>query len=166
MKIKLIDDNEVDMMSSELLETTEFSSELIMSHEMRNFIEVIDSYNGEKYKRYTEEEIREELKDMNGLRDIKNLLLLKSGKNYIKYINTDLNLLRVGGYLMYVDKNLEYVILMNYRAKLKWSVSLNKHKIFIQDSVVLITEEEIDKKSEYSDELKEYLKNKLRRLVG
>lgn len=80
----------------------------------------------------TKSQIKEHLKDYKMLNK-NNLAYLSTLPQYtkIKYFNTDLQKFRVGGMLLNVDKDLEYIMLWNPFYKKKWKVLMSKSIVFV-----------------------------------
>jgi hypothetical protein len=130
---------------------------------------------GTKQENFTKDDIRERLdgyKSLRTARDKKYLLTLQPFKVWIKYYNIKTNQFRTGGLLSKVDPDLRYIMLVNTRFNLTWSVQLDDNIIFVPDPKIALEKERLkqeeikqQKKIEKTkDKLYElYLKGKLAR---
>jgi hypothetical protein len=108
---------------------------------------------GTKQDNFTKDDIREHLGGYKTLDDKKYLLTLKPFKVIVKYYNTKTQKFRSGGLLVKVDPELKYIMLVNTRYRLTWSVQLEDNIIFVPDPKIAqekkrLIQEEIDKKEQ------------------
>ena len=94
---------------------------------------------GSVQENFTKQEIKDRLIDYVPLSlpldnaDKKALLNLKPYKTWIKYYNIEKRQFRVGGLLTKVDPDFRYLMLVNTKFKLNWSVNLKTNVLFIPD---------------------------------
>ena len=93
---------------------------------------------GTQQENMTKEQVKERLKGykvLKTMKEKKELLTLQPFKVWIRYFNTVTKEFRVGGLLKLVDPDLKYIMLVNTRNKLTWSVQLKDTYIFIPKDI-------------------------------
>lgn len=95
--------------------------------------------SGSVQENFTKQEIKDRLIDYIPLslpldnNDKRLLLNLKPYKAWIKYYNKEKRQFRVGGLLTKIDPEFRYLMLVNTKFKLNWSVNLKTNVLFIPD---------------------------------
>lgn len=104
------------------------------------FQSIIDTHyakprRGSKQENFTKDEIKEKLVGFTPLQTMKDKEILKRlpvFKTWVRYINKDTRQFRTGGLLMKVSYP-DYIMLVNTRQNVTWSVQLKDNIIFIRD---------------------------------
>lgn len=120
---------------------------------------------GTQQENMTKEQVKERLKGYKVLKTMKEkreLLTLQPFKVWIRYFNTVTKEFRVGGLLKLVDPDLKYIMLVNTRNKLTWSVQLKDTYIFIPKDIKEKNREKELEKEQFKKE--QLIKEKLYKL--
>jgi hypothetical protein len=174
---------------SELSESSESSNTSTDSYDTSDstnknqyqFMSIVNSNykkpkGGTQQENMTKEQVKQKLKGykvLKTMKEKKELLTLQPFKVWIRYFNTITKEFRIGGLLKLVDPDLKYIMLVNTRNRLTWSVQLKDTYIFIPKDIKEKAREkelektrkkELEKQLEKQREKEDLIKEKLYKL--
>ena len=107
----------------------------------------------------TKDDVKQKLigyKSLKTMQQKKYLQTLSPFKTWIRYYNPTTKQFRIGGFLMKVDPDMRYIMLVNPAKNLTWSVQLKDNIIFVPDPKL---QEEKEKKQNLKEKLLELYKS-------
>jgi hypothetical protein len=159
--------------SSNTLTTDSYTSDSTNKNQYQ-FTSIVNSNykkpkGGTQQEHMTKEQVKQRLKGykvLKTMKEKKELLTLQPFKVWIRYFNTTTKEFRIGGLLKLVDPDLKYIMLVNTRNRLTWSVQLKDTYIFIpKDIKEKAREKELDKiRKKEQREKEDLIKEKLYKL--
>ena len=100
--------------------------------------------SGSKQDYLSKDDIKQKLEGFIALKtmdDKKYLLQLNPFKTWVRYYNVKTKQFRIGGLLKYVDKQLRYIMLVNTKLKITWSIQ-------VEDCIIFVPNPEIQKEKQ------------------
>lgn len=124
---------------------------------------------GTQQENMTKEQVKEKLngyKVLKTMKEKRELLTLQPFKVWVRYFNIVTKEFRVGGLLKLVDPDLKYIMLVNTRNRLTWSVQLKDTYIFIPKDIKAKNREKELEKARKKEQLEKenLIKEKLYKL--